>query len=194
MAEHSFPGVLNEHAKRLIRIKAQQLVRHPGLNQSDRDDMEQELTWRLWEKADQFDPQRAALNTFIARVLDSAVAMILRDRRRLKRAPGFAAISLEETVHEQDGMATSGRDTLSEADLDRRTGALFREATADLERAEAISHAMRSMPPRLRDMCLRLMNGSETSVARDMGVSRRQVRNGIREIRRYFEKAGLGES
>jgi RNA polymerase sigma-70 factor (ECF subfamily) len=175
MAEPSSPGLLNDYTQRLIRVKAQQLTRRRGFTPSDREDMEQELAKYLLERADRFDPRRATFNTFAARVLDSAVAMILRDRQRLKRAGAFTAMSLEKTVHEQDAEATSGRDALSEADMKRRTGAAPEDATADFDQAEALSHAMHSMPLDLREMCRRLMHGNVASVARDMGISRRHT-------------------
>ena len=86
------------------------------------------------------------------------------------------------------------RDLLSEADLRRRTGTVPADAFLTLERDEALRHAVRRMSPWLREVCRRLAAGNVTAVARDMGISRRQVRKAIRDIRRHFEQAGLGDS
>ena len=57
----------NAFASRLIRQKAQQLVRHPGFSKSECPDIEQELAMELVQKHCCFDPERARETTFIAR-------------------------------------------------------------------------------------------------------------------------------
>ena len=70
--------VVSEYARTTIRVKAGQLVRQPGFSRSDLEDVEQELIVHLLSKAQQFDPDRGSLNTFIFRVIDSGVAMLVR--------------------------------------------------------------------------------------------------------------------
>ena len=186
------PEILNDYAKRLIRIKARQLIGRAGLRACDREDIEQELTLRLLEQAQRFDPARGSLHTFVARVLDSAAAMLLRHRRRLKRAAGYRAASLEAAGDRGDTEPHCLRDVLSEADLRRHTGTPPSDALDGLERTEALDHVLRRMPPRLRDVCRRLAASNASAVARQMGISRRQLRKLVAEVRRYFEDAGLG--
>jgi len=51
------------------------------------------------------------------------------------------------------------------------------------------------MPPEMRDMCEQLMAGTTpTTMARQFGISRRQMRRRLEEARVYFEAAGLGNS
>jgi DNA-directed RNA polymerase specialized sigma24 family protein len=72
--------IVTEYARTLIRVKAKQIVRRPGFSRSDQADVEQDLVVHLLCQAEHFDPERASLNTFIARVIDSAVAMLVRER------------------------------------------------------------------------------------------------------------------
>lgn len=185
-------AVLTEYAQSLIKFKARQLSRRPGFSRSDEEDVAQELTVHLLSKAHQFDPNRASVNTFADRVIRSAIAMLLRDRRRQKRAAGFAATSLEDIPAQSGGDVESLRDMLTEADLRRRIGI----AASDQDRADliaAVVEAMRSLPAADQETCRRLIEGSKASVARDLRVSRRQIRNAIERIRRHFEAAGLGD-
>ena len=186
-------AVLTAYAQSLIRFKAKQLSRKVGFSRSDEEDLSQELTKHLLARAHRFDPKRASANTFAERVIRTAVAMLLRDRRRQKRAAGFIAQSIEGSSAPSDEGVASLRDTLTEADLGRRIGT----SASDPERAEliaAVAQAFQSLPAEDREVCRRLMEGTEASVAREMAISRRQVRNAIERIRRRFQAAGLGDS
>jgi len=183
-------SVLTAYAKSLIKYKARQLTRKPEFSRSDEEDVAQELTVYLLTRAHLFDPNRALSKTFADRVIKSAIAMMLRDRRRLKRAPGFSAQSIEQTGARPDEPVDTLRDALTEADLRRRLGT----AVDDHNRSEAIAavlEAFQSLPSDLQDLCHRLIAGSEAATAREMGISRRQLRKAIERIRVHFESTGL---
>ncbi len=186
-------AVFTAYAQSLIKFKAKQLARKSGFNKSEEEDLAQELTARLLASADQFDPGRASANTFADRVIRTAIAMLLRDRGRQKRAAGYTAKSLERTYVKQDHGITPLREAVGPADLGRRTGA----GDDDARRAETISavvETFRSLPPDLQEICQGLIDGSAAGVARDLGMSRRQVSSAIERIRSHFRAAGLGDS
>jgi len=193
MADLHSSVLLHEYTQRLIRIKARQMTIRPGFSRSDYDDLEQELACFLLQRVGRFDPGRASLETFVSRVVDSAVATILRDRNRIKRGAGQAPASLDTPVTQADGAAASPRDLLTEADSRRRTGTSPDEPVTVRDRAEAVERAVRGLPRDLREICRRLTCGAPASVARDLDMSRRQVRKAIEEIRRHFDDAGLGD-
>lgn len=183
--------IFTEHARTLIRIKARQLCRRPGFSPSDQDDIQQELWLRLAAKAHYFDPARGSLHAFVERVVCSGVCGILRHRRRQRRAQCFRTLSLESTLVEIDGTPTPIGRAISPDDLHRRIGT---HPTDDLGRRQQVAtldHALRSMCPALRSLCQRLTSGPAHSAARDLNISRRQVRNAIRVIRRHLERAGF---
>jgi len=189
MAELNGLDLLDAYVRRLIHIKARQLLRHPGFSRSDFDDLVQELTLRLWRKVPQFDPIRASFHTYAAHVLESCVATIVRERRRLKRAAGLRAQSLENTFVQRGSASTPLADLVSDSDLERRTGvdARRKQITAEVNRA------VETLSPDLRDLCRRLMTGTTASVARDLGVSRYEVRKTVARIRREFAKTNLAD-
>jgi len=187
MAEFNRSDVLDAHVQKLIHIKAHQLLRHPGFSRSDRDDLVQELTLRLWRQVPRFDPNRAPFHTFAARVLDSCAATIVRERRRLKRAAGLRAQSLENTFVQRGSTSLPLVDVVRDSDPERRTGVGARRNQIMVD----VSRAVEALSPDLRDICRRLMSGTPASVARDLGLSRYLLRRAVARLRRHFEEAGL---
>jgi len=189
MAELKRPEILDEYVYQLIHIKARQLLRHRDFNRSDEDDLVQELTLGLWKRIARFDPARASFHTYAARIVDSCAASIVRERRRLKRAAGLHALSLESTIVQPGRTSIRLADLVGDQDLNRRTGTTPEHKPSTLD----VTWALEGLSTELRDLCRRLMSGTPASVARDLGVSRRRVRSAIARIRRHFEKAGLAD-
>ncbi|MGQ9636060.1 MAG: ECF-type sigma factor, partial [Bryobacteraceae bacterium] len=142
-------------------------------------------------QAERFDPARASLETFLNRVVCQAVAMLLRNRKRGKRGNGIVPLSLESDLTATGEGPKPLSHTVSLEDGARRLGTQSADPIARLEQTEAIQHALARMPERLRDICQRLMTGTVASVARELGMSRHQVRQAVEEARPYFERAGL---
>ena len=189
-------ALTTDYVKTLIQVKARQVTRHRGFRPGDRDDIEQDLIAHVLKQAHHFDPARGSVNTFIDRVIGSAIAMMLRDRKRLKRAAGFAAISLDNTFvgRCRSHMRVPLSHVIQEGHLPRRRGAPVRDDHEQVDLAVDVAHAMEGLTPRQREIARRLANASEAAVARDMGISRRQVRNAVEATRQHFEQAGLRES
>lgn len=183
------PGaVLTAYARIVINSKARQLSRRSGFSRSDEEDLVQELTLRLLEKEHLYDPARGAtLDTFADRVITSAVKMILRDRRRLKRAAGFTAVSLESTTVIVDGRPVYLTEAVGDADLARVTLAKRHGPDPAADLAELLD----GLPSELVDIAHRLQDGTVASVARDLGTSRRQVYAAMARIRQHFQDTGL---
>ena len=184
--------VFTEYAKSCIEFKARQLSQRSEFRRSDEGDLQQDLWLTLLKEAHRFDPQRASLNTFVDRVVNTAAGMILRRPYRQKRAPGQRALSLERTK-----VAISGEvkkplaQFISDADLSRRTGATRCDETARHDDTEAFARAVKTMPDHVCDVCRHVMGGSISSAARGLGMSRRRIREALQAARPYFERAGF---
>lgn len=186
--------VYTEYARTLIRVKARQIVRRPGFSMSDTDDVEQDLFLQLLNQIQQFDPSRGSLNTFIARVVDSAVAMLVRERGRNKRAPATGVIqSLEVLVDQTDGPPSPLGATLSQDDAQRRTGVDAMSSSELFELADDISHLMDALPPELQAVCRARMDRNRKETERDLDLSRRNYDSAIEQIRDHFAHGGFGE-
>lgn len=186
--------VLTDYARNLIRVKAHQLRTRRDFRNFDSDDLQQELWLAVCERIDRFDPTKASLDTFIDLVVNKALASLLRRRQRLKRDKGTVAHSLDSMLPSRCGAPTRLGDLLTEADLVRRTGHYPCEMARDPAFGEALAHALSEMPEDLRDICQRLMSGTVNSVACELNVSRRAIRNACQAIREYFERAGMKNS
>lgn len=187
--------VCTEYARTLIRVKARQIVRRPGFSRSDTGDVEQDLYLHLLSQAQQFDPARGSINTFVARVVDSAVAMLVRERRRNKRAPasGVVVQSVEVMVDQPDGPPAPLGATLSQADAERRTGGDSMSNTKMFELVEDVAHIIEALPPELQAVCRARMDRNRSETERDLGHSRRSLDTAMELIRQHFFQGGFGE-
>jgi RNA polymerase sigma factor (sigma-70 family) len=185
-------AVFTEYAKLCVRVKARQLSRRSEFRRSDVDDLEQELWLRLLKEAPRFDVGRGSLNTFIDRVVNTAGGMIVRHPYRQKRAAGQKALSLEGTKVSFGDAKKPLVQLLTEADMARRTATMVADKIARRQDAEAIAYALGAMPDEVRNVCRQVMGGSISSAARDLGVSRHQIREALQAARPYFERAGFG--
>ncbi|MGC9455231.1 MAG: hypothetical protein ACP5HU_10255 [Phycisphaerae bacterium] len=181
-----------EYVRTLISIKAHQLSRRPEFRASDRPDIEQDLAAQVLRKAHLYDPARSCPKTFITRVVETAAAMLVRQRGRIKRAAGNKAVSLEGTLLDVNGHTCMG-ELMGEADRQRR---LQRQPQTDEELAglrSDVAEALDELPDDLQPIAALLVEHTEAGIARLLGISRRQVRNAVELIREHFEQAGLGE-
>jgi len=188
--------VCNEYAQTLIRVKAKQVVRQPGFCRSDQQDVEQDLMVHLLGQAENYDPERGSINTFVARVVDTGVAMLVRDRNRLKRRPeeGVEIESLEARVDQVSGPPAMLSSLISPDDLHRRTGARTLSDTQLYDLAESVTHVIETMPPELQQVCRSLLTRNRTETERSLGLSRRRFGTLVAEIRQYYAEAGLVKS
>ena len=185
--------IVTEYARTLIRVKAKQIVRRPGFSRSDQADVEQDLVVHLLCQAQHFDPNRGALNTFISRVVESAVAMLVRDRGRAKRSPTDDAElqSLADMVPQPDGPPEPLARLISQHDLERRTGGASLTDAQIVEMVADVASVIPTLPPELQEVCRSLLSRNRSETEAELGISRRGLAAAIAAIREHFEKSGL---
>ena len=187
--------IYTEYARTLIRVRVRRLVREKGFLRSEQDDLEQELVMHLISQAPSFDSSRASLNTFVATVVDSGVAMIVRDRNRTKRMPtrGASTLSLETKVDRPGSQPKTLRDIISLDDQTRRTGA---SQSTDVERfvhTDDVHTALASLPPQLQEFCKSLQLHGCMETRSLLGLSRRGFDAALESIREHFLQNSLAE-
>jgi hypothetical protein len=179
----------------LIRIRAVRLARQPGFRLAEREDLEQELAAAILKQAEHYDPARGAVTTFIDRVAKTAAGMMARERRRLKRVADRQVISLDRThVTSQSHRETSLSQYVTVDDLRRRWGGDSTPAERLAAPPVAVGAALAGLAPELRNLALRLAKDGERATAREMGISRRQLRKLIDDLRDALWHAGVRES
>ena len=169
MSENKYDH-LNEYARTLIRVKARQLVRRPEFSRADAEDIEQELAIQIHLKIAQFDSNRSSLNTFLARVVDSSVAMMIRDRGRIKRGGGL------RRKHSIDHETPS-----------HGTGCELSKTRTRLD----VTSVLDDLPNELRELCGELMIEKRSKVLKQRNVSPRRFESSLNLIREHFQKSGI---
>jgi hypothetical protein len=195
-AELIHAAVTSDYVKELLSVKSFSVCRKPGFRRGERVDIEQELVAHILRQAHRYDPARAAVNTFVARVVDSGVRMILRARRRLNRRPGARAASLEQTSVADGQRPTSLAEVVGEADRRRLNGGDVRDEQLDsdllTDLTPALATALAGLTKKQKQIVKALMDQPQPAVvARKLKTSRRQVGNVIATIRQRFEEAGI---
>lgn len=184
-------AVLTAYAESVIKHKARQLACRRDFSRSDEEELGQDMRLHLLRRAHGFDPSRSSYNTFVARVVDSWIATMLRDRRRRKRAAGLDAQSLEATSVTQDDAPASLRDVLNPEQVVGRTAIGPDDEAARRELIAAVARVVRTLPQPLPDICARLPDQSHAAIRKELGLSRRQFDTAMALLRKTFEDAGL---
>ena len=187
-------ALTTEYVRTLLKIKAKQLSRWPEFRRTDPADIEHDLIAHVLGQADNYDAARSAPNTFITRVVETAAAMLVRDRARIKRAAGYRTASLDAPLVSRNGDETTMAALMEEKHLRRRCGGEVHDDRQDAELSADVARAMEGLTPRQREIAKRLTKATEASVAREMGISRRQVRNAVLAIRECFRQKGFERS
>ena len=187
-AVHS--ALSTEYVQTLLRIKARQLSRRPEFRRTDPADIEHDLIVCVLKQADNYDPARSAPKTFITRVVETAAAMLVRNRGRIKRRAGCPVISLERTNISRKQRQMKLCDVVRESDLRRRCGGRCISSREVSELQTDVAKAIESLPSKLQRVALCLTDSGETAAARELGISRRQVRKAIGLLRSHFEDLG----
>ena len=118
--ERSKQSQLNEYARSVIRKKARQLIGKYGFTHDDREDLEQEMILDLLVRLPKFDPEKACLNTFVARIVDRKVSTMIRRQQAGSATTAGKPGPLDEPLRDSEG-ADRG-ETMSQDDFDLRVG------------------------------------------------------------------------
>jgi DNA-directed RNA polymerase specialized sigma24 family protein len=173
------PDFLDCDTRRRIRRKARQLVGMAGFRQADQEDIEQELTLRVWRSRAGFDPEMGSSAAFVTTVLSRAANSLLRLRNSRKRGPHHSHRSLAvEPRHPAEEMATTAC-----------SGASSQQHAIDL--AHDVTAVVAQLPAHLRTLAEGLKHESISALARRDNVARSTIYLRLAELRRAFVAADL---
>ena len=187
--------IISDYAQTLIRVKARQMVRRPEFSATEAEDLEQELSVRILSQIHRYDHSRGSIKTFIARVADSQVAMIIRERKRKKRVgeDDLKIESLEKKVLDHEGKPALLGATLTDKD-GRRLGQTQEMDSCDQVDLKAeIDDVLSKLPSELQTLCGLLMTLNHTQARERLGMPRRKYDAAIAMIREQFASSGLSQ-
>ena len=182
---------IDPYAAGLIRFKARRLIGQAGFTASDREDIEQELILDLLRRLPKYNPKRAQLNTFIARVVEHRLASLIEAQKAGIRDYRRCRCSLNECFEDADGRSVERVDTFDQEDYLLRTGGQSRPSEELSALAIDVAAVIEGLPHELRNLCRRLKAETVTEISRDTGVPRGTIYESIKKLREIFEDAGL---
>ena len=179
-------GALDAEVARFVEGKASQLVRQGVVNESDRQDVEQDLAVEVIRRAERYDPARGPRNAYDKHIIKNAVATLIERKWAAKRDPRREAGSLDRPVQGPDGEGTS-RSELFPADGDHRRPS----SSQGPDLAHDVNAAQKGLDLDLCSLAEKLKTKSVSEVARETGRPRGTIYEDIKKIRKHFEREGL---
>ena len=182
---------IDPYAAGFIKYKARKLVGKAGFTASDREDIEQELRLDLLRRLPKYNPKRAQLNTFIARVVEHRLASLIEAQKADIRDYRRCRCSLNECFEDADGRSVERLETFDQEDYLVRTGAQSRPSEELNRLTIDVAAVLETLPPELRELCRRLKAETVTEISRDTGVPRGTIYESIKKLREIFKNASL---
>jgi RNA polymerase sigma-70 factor, ECF subfamily len=163
---------INLYAKKYITHKAHQLVGTAGFTATDTEDIESELTLEVLICLPQFDPSKAQLNTFVARVVDTKVCRLIRHRVTRMRDHRREQCSLNAHIVNGCGETVQRMETISQEEHERLSGR-HHESAEQVDQLIDLDAAMAQLPEELQTLCARLKTESLADISRKTGIRAR---------------------
>lgn len=180
----------DDHATARIRYHAKRLSNATGFENDDAEDIAQDLALDLLRRLPRFDPARAGLRTFIARVVKNCAETRREHALVEKRGGAVVHRSLYDLTVSADGDAVCPLiDT-----LDTSVGLWADLGTPWDVRSDIrvdVSRAVSRLPRPLAELAGRLMNETVLEISRSTGQSRGAIYDAIHRLREAFREAGL---
>lgn len=182
--------VLDQDIQRLIHLKARQLTHAKGFRPGEREDLVQDLTLRLLERLEAFDPERGSFYCFALVVLDRAASSMVTSRTISRRGPS-TRLSLESPDPLVEGDRTPISRKLVSEIQGNRTGRYSRTDQELRELSLDVQDVLQDQPPGVRFVAEGLTHHSRRELARCTGIPRIKICDLARELEAALDEAGL---
>ena len=179
VSKNSYIG-FDRYADQLIRHKARQLIGKAGWTDDDRPDLEQELALDLVQRMRNFDPKKAQVTTFMARVVEHRMVTLMEARFAQCRDWRRGRVSLNDPVNDGED-AEEWVDTLPGDP----------EAWQKIDRCMDIERLIASLPDEQRILCEQLKDNTMAEAARTLGLPRSTLYGRLGLIRERFVEGGF---
>ena len=172
-------GEAEAYVRDRIAFKVDRILEKFGLDDSERDDLTQDLMMALVQGVRLYDEKRTRWKTFLCRILDRRYRHILR--KLLAPETGVAARPVGF-----DDIAEGFDETIIDP---ATTGEPFAAENLRMD----VETVICAMPERLQIISRLLMTRRPVDVARLLGVSPATINRAMHRIRPYFERAGFAD-
>lgn len=156
--------------------KAVGLIGCFGFSETDVDDIEQSLIVGLLERWPKFNPKECSAKEFISWAIGRTVADQIREQQRRHEFEPTETEPIEQLFDdEEQPLPSSG---------------LYEDHVPHIDRSIDLAQILTSLPPEIQAVGELLMSGNITNAARELGISRRTVRDRMQKLRLALEAAG----
>jgi hypothetical protein len=153
--------------ERLIRRMAKRLKQYKILANEAEADLFQDLYVCVLNSWHNYDPKKGAIEPFVWQVLQNSALNILRDRYKKKAIPSYFQTPLDEDVLEDDEYPKAFDDVLLAIDVQKK---------------------LSLMPAQTRQFVEKLNDSAAYKVAREMGLSRKKLKQHLACSRDFFSE------
>ena len=185
---------ITEFAAERAEYYSRMLAGHYGYGMDEREDIKQELIFRVLQKIDNYDHTRASWHVYISRVVESkAINMIHASFCKCRdcRKKGYSLN--DKMMKRKDNKKKEYIDDIEINDYWSRWGQDRRNKWEDEQmRIDVEKIIDEKVPLRLQWICNELLIKNKSKIAADHGMFRKVLRRKINMIRRIFNQEGLG--
>lgn len=168
-------------AKKIIRRRARLLIGLFGFTEHDVPDIQQELFLELYKRQKSFDPEKGKESTFIARVIESKVLDLIKQRQTECRDWRKCRDSLNQTV------------TLPDIGVIEKIETLESEQNSDPLLILDVTLILERLSPDLREVCQVLKYYDRNEALEESPVSRSAFSRKLQALKKIFLQAGFDE-
>ena len=168
-------------AEKIIRCQARLLTGLFGFTEHDIPDIQQELFLELYKRKENFDPEKSKESTFIARVVESKVLDLIKQRQAECRDWRKCRDSLNRTV------------TLPDIGVIEKIETLESEQNSDPLLILDVALILERLSPDLLEICRILKYYDKNEAPDNCPVSRSAFFRKLQTLKDIFLQAGLDE-
>ncbi len=191
MEDHRKWTANDEKVARIVRLKANRLVKSAEFAATERQDVEQELILRWLTRRGRFDAARGRLETFADVILNNAIRTMLEARRAGKRDERLCIYTLDDSIDKQAERGMTRHETYNQDDYFQAMGVRKCPPEELYDLRLDVGQALRRLSPRQRELAQRLMNQTVSEAARSMKISRTTLYAWLKPIREVFTELEL---
>lgn len=183
-------GFFDEYEITTIRVKAKNLIGKAGFTKDDLEDIQQEIILDILQRLPGYDPAKSSRRTFINDIADNKIARLIEERNADKRDYHSTPESLDAVNDDGDRTWESRINSVTNEDFPWNVWSGLSDFDR-LELREDIIPVLKKLPPKLQDICIRLMQNSICGVSIETGIPKTTLLDHMKKIRKHFEKSGL---
>ena len=168
-------------AEKIIRRQARMLIGLFGFTEHDVPDIQQELFLELYKRKENFNPEKGKESTYIARVVESKVLDLIKQRQAECRDWRKCRDSLNQTV------------TLPDIGVIEKIETLESEQNSDPLLILDVTLILERLPLDLQEFCQVLKYYDKNEVLEDYSASRSTFFSKLQALKDIFIQAGFDE-